>query len=105
GKHLDSILRRRPTVVGDGKSTIRQLLRHENRRRVAQGAARSQVVILTDRDLLNTLARQGLTLGSQPPAGAPVRLKQAINENALQENSPAAELLCPEIITAARKAA
>jgi D-alanine-D-alanine ligase-like ATP-grasp enzyme len=105
GEHLDSILRRPPTVVGDGKSTLRQLLRRENRRRVAQGAARSQALILTDRDLVNTLARQGLALGSRPPAGAVVRLKQAINENALQENSPAAGLLCPEIMAAARKAA
>jgi D-alanine-D-alanine ligase-like ATP-grasp enzyme len=105
GEHIDSILRRPPTVVGDGRSTIRQLLHRENRRRVAQGAARSQVVILTDRDLINTLARQGLVLGSRPPAGAVVRLKQAINENALQDNSPATGLLCVEIIAAARKAA
>jgi cyanophycin synthetase len=105
GEHLDSILRRPATVIGDGRSTIRQLLSRENRRRVAQGAARSQVVILTDRDLINTLARQGLALSSRLAAGAVVRLKQAINENALQDNSPAAGLLCWDIIAAARRAA
>jgi cyanophycin synthetase len=104
GEHVDSILRRPPTVIGNGQSTIRELLRGENRRRVEQGTARSQSLILADLDLINTLARQGLSPGSRPPAGAVIRLKQAINENALQDNSPAAASLCAEIIGAARKA-
>jgi LDH2 family malate/lactate/ureidoglycolate dehydrogenase/D-alanine-D-alanine ligase-like ATP-grasp enzyme len=105
GKHIDTILRRPPAVVGDGRSTIWQLLREENKRRIEQGAARSHVLIAADLDLANTLARQGLGLWSRPAAGAVVRLKQVINQNALQENAPAGELLCPDIIAAARKAA
>jgi cyanophycin synthetase len=105
GEHLDSILRRPPTVVGDGRSTVQGLLRKENLRRVKEGARRSQALITTDQDLVNTLARQGLKLLSRPPAGAVVRLKQVINENAIQENEPAGAILCPEIIAAARTAA
>jgi cyanophycin synthetase len=105
GEHLDSILRHPPTVVGDGRSTIRSLLHKENLRRVKEGGRRAQVLIAADRDLVNTLARQGLGLGSRPAAGAVVRLKQVINENALRENSPASGLLCADIIAAARKAA
>jgi glutathione synthase/RimK-type ligase-like ATP-grasp enzyme len=105
GEHLDSIRRRPPSVIGDGRSTIRQLLRRENLRRVNEGARRSQAMLVTDRDLVNTLARQGLTLSSRPGAGVIVRLKQIVNENAIQENEPAGAVLCPEIITAARAAA
>jgi D-alanine-D-alanine ligase-like ATP-grasp enzyme len=105
GKHVDSILRHPPTIVGDGRSTIRQLLREENKRRIKQGASRSQVLIAIDRDLVNTLARQGLKLGSRPSPGSVVRLKQVVNENALHENSPAAGLLCADIIASAQKAA
>jgi cyanophycin synthetase len=105
GKHIDSVLRLPPTVVGDGRSTVRQLLRRENERRLEQGAERSQVLIGVDRDVTNTLARQGLGLWSRPASGAVVRLKQAVNENALQENAPAGGLLCRDIIETARKAA
>lgn len=105
GVCLDSILRRPPTVVGDGKSTIRRLLRKENRRRVEEGAQRSQSIIAPDQDLINTLARQGFTMSSRPRAGSVIRLKQAINENAIQENEPASGLLSPEIVTAAVRAA
>jgi len=105
GEPLDSIRRRPPTVIGDGKSTIRKLLRKENLRRVREGARRSQVMIVTDRDLVNTLARQSYTLWSRPGAGVVVRLKQIVNENAIQENEPADSVLCPEIIAAARTAA
>ena len=96
GKHIDTILRDPPIVVGDGRSTVRQLLRKTGGGE--QGGARSQVLVAADRDLVNTLARQGLGLGSRPAAGAVARLKQVINENALQENSPAglsARILSP----------
>jgi D-alanine-D-alanine ligase-like ATP-grasp enzyme/SAM-dependent methyltransferase len=105
GEHIDSIRRDPPTVVSDGRSTIRQLLRRENQRRLEQGAKRSQVLIAADRDMANTLARQGLGPESRPAAGMVVRLKQAINENALQENSAAATLLCADIIESSRDAA
>lgn len=105
GKHIDSVLRRPPTVLGDGRCTIAQLLRNENRRRIEQGAARAQALISVDRDLANTLARQGFGLELRPAAGAVVRLKQVINDNALHENSPASDLLCVDIVASARKAA
>ncbi len=44
-------------------------------------------------------------MSSRPRAGAVIRLKQAINENAIQENEPASGLLSPEIVTAAVRAA
>jgi cyanophycin synthetase len=105
GKHIETILRHPPTVIGDGHSTIRQLLRKENQRRVDEGDARSQVLIAEDRDLINTLARQGLGMRSRPAKDALVRVKQMVNENALQENTRANGILCKEIIASARRAA
>jgi cyanophycin synthetase len=105
GEIVDCLLRRPPAVVGDGPSTIRRLMREENRRRVNEGAARAQGLVFADRDLACTLARRGLGLGSRPEAGAVVQLKQGVNENALCENSPASGVLCREIVATARKAA
>ena len=104
GRLVDSIIRFSPSVTGDGKSTIAGLLRSENAERVRAGIKRSQVLIGDDDDLRNTVAMQGLGMGSVLEPGRRVTLKQAINQNALQENAPATQLLCPAIIEEARKA-
>ena len=105
GELVDSILRLSPSVTGDGKSTVGELLRRENAERVRLGTKRSQVLIGFDDDVRNTIAEQGLEIGSVVEAGRSFKLKQAINENALQENIPSTDFLCTEIVDAARTAA
>jgi cyanophycin synthetase len=104
GEPIDSIVRYAPTILGDGKSTIRELVRRENRLRLKMGTTRAQVLIGTDPDLRNTLVNQGLTLYSRPGKAEVVPLKHAINENALYENASAHDLLCPAIFKSARQA-
>ncbi|MEX2141089.1 MAG: hypothetical protein WD894_17620 [Pirellulales bacterium] len=105
GQVLDAIRRTCPTVVADGKSTVRELVRRTNAERVEQGAKLSQVMLTVDLDMRHTLARQGLTLRSVPEAGRRVVLKTVSNENLGSENIPATEALCHEVIETGARAA
>jgi cyanophycin synthetase len=105
GVVVDSIVRYPPTIVGDGKSTVRQLIRRENLSRLELGTGRAQVLIRSDPDLHNTLGCQGFTLDVRPRKGEAVQLKRAINENALLENASANDRLCSAIVQTARTAA
>ncbi len=90
GELLDVVRRCAPELVGDGRSSIRALLRCANRERLAGGYRAAQVQLGLDRELRATLAAQGQRLGSVPPAGARVRLKTVVNENAAAENEAVA---------------
>lgn len=105
GKVIDVIRRFPPAVTGDGKLSVKELVRAENSLRCAQGALRSQVEIGIDPDMINTLASQGLALASVPAKGQSVRLKQAISENALFENEQANGKLARSILEMAKDAA
>ena len=105
GQLLDAIRRTASTVIADGRSTVRELVRQLNVQRIEQGAKLSQVLLSVDLDMRHTLARQGLTLRSVPQAGRRVVLKTVSNENLGSENMPATHLLCREVIEAGARAA
>jgi cyanophycin synthetase len=105
GKLIDSIIRFPPSVTGDGKSTVGDLIHRENAERLRLGIKRSQGLITYGTDLHNTIAEQGLNIGSVVAIGRSVILKQAINENAVHENACATERLCTSIVQSARRAA
>src|SRR5260370_36018635 len=91
GEVLDTVLRRPPSVRGDGISTVRQLICGENRLKRRSGTARGQVLVRIDPDLRNTIANQGLTLDSRPPKHEVVVLKYVVKYNATTENVSANE--------------
>lgn len=98
GEMVDAFVRRLPVVTGDGRSTIRRLLRRANDDRLRQGFGASQVLLTADMDMRRTLARQGLSFGSVPAAGREVALKTVVNENLGSDNAAASDVLCPAII-------
>ena len=104
GEVLDTVVRHPPTIVGDGVSTIRQLIRRENADRVLAASVRPQVPIHFDFDLQNTLASQRLSLNARPAIGETVQIKRVINENGERENVSVNGLLCPAILNMACKA-
>ena len=73
GRVIDAVWRKGPRVTGDGRSSIDALLRAENDRRAREGHALPRLE--PDRDLVFTLASQGLTLDSTPPLGHVIVLK------------------------------
>lgn len=105
GEVLGTVMRKPPTITGDGVSTIAQLIRQENAMRLQAGLARAQVLIGIDVDMRNTLASKGLSLHSRPADGEVVTLKRVINDNRGSENIPADGRLCSAILDAACKAA
>jgi cyanophycin synthetase len=98
GELIDAFVRRSPSVVGDGQSTIARLIRDANEDRLRHGTARSQVLLTVDMDVRRTLDRQGYALRSVPPKGAVVNLKTVVNENCGADNSSCAHLLSASII-------
>ena len=105
GEVLDTVLRRPPSVRSDGVSTVRQLVRGENKLRCRLGTARGQVLIRIDPDLRNTIMGQGFTLDSRPRKGEVVVLKHVVNDNRTVDNVSANGILCAAILESARRAA
>ena len=102
GQLIDAIAKKHPIVTGDGHTSVAGLVRRANERRLREG---SGVALLSvDLDMRRTLASQGLSLRSVPPAGVSVRLKTVINENAAADNSTATHLLCDSIVKDGEKA-
>lgn len=98
GELVDAFVRRAPAVVGDGRSTVAQLVRHANDDRLSRGAGVSQVLLTIDLDMRRTLARQNLSLRSVPPEGTSVVLKTVVNENAGADNTTVTDILCRSLV-------
>jgi cyanophycin synthetase len=105
GVLLDAVLRHPPTVTGDGRATIRELVGQTNSARLAGGFAVAQVLLTVDGEMRRTLARQRLSLRSIPPPGQKVIVKAVINENAALDNEAVNGTICPSVVAAGARAA
>jgi cyanophycin synthetase len=105
GELLDAVVRRPPTVTGDGRSSIRALIKQENALRLEKVSERAQCALKIDLDMLNCLREQNLSLASIPGEGEIVRVKSVINENKGWENESAKETLCKSLIVEGARAA
>lgn len=98
GVLLDAVLRRPPTVVGDGRSTIRTLVQRENSERLANGFPTAQVLLTVDGEARRTLAHQNLSLRSIPQPQRAVVVKNVINENSAKDNKAVGDQICSSIV-------
>ena len=105
GELLDAVRRDPPTLAGDGRSSVEQLITAENRRRLDGGIASCQSLIKIDGELRHTLRRAGRGLRSVPAAGEAVLLKNIVNDNRREDNVSAADDLCREVVEAGAEAA
>jgi cyanophycin synthetase len=105
GELLDVVRREPPMLRGDGRSTIRELLRAENADRRTRGSAAAQTPLTVDADLRHTLRRQGYSLRSVPAAGVLVRAKTVVNDNRRESNASVNGILCGSIVEAGAAAA
>ncbi len=104
GELLDVVWRRPPSVIADGRSSVRQLVAQANRKRLSRQQL-SHGLLTIDLDMKSTLARQSYSLASVPPAGMVVILKTAINQNCNSDNVSATGTLCGPILEAGTRAA
>ncbi len=98
GEFIDAVRRDPPIVVGDGKSTIRQLVSHENWLRRTSRPLRALSPLIIDQESRNTLALQGKCPGFVPAAGETVRVKLAVNENASGQNHVVRDRVHEELV-------
>jgi len=98
GELLDVIVRHPPRVVGDGRSTIAQLIAAENRARVAAGGREGTARLELDLDLVLTLRRTGRALGTVPAADEVVAVKTAVAGNGRRDNERVREPLHPDVL-------
>jgi D-alanine-D-alanine ligase-like ATP-grasp enzyme len=85
GELLDVLSRSRPRVVGDGSSTVEQLIFREHERRIAAGPASGLKPFIVDLDCLYSIEHAGYELGSVVPAGLSTVVKTATNYNSREE--------------------
>ncbi len=105
GQLLDAVKRSSPTVIGDGKSRISQLVFGLNQKRIEAGYGLAQVTLKSDLDMERTLAQQGLSRRSIPARGRRVKLKSVVNDNMADENVSVAGEISESIVDAGRRAA
>ncbi len=103
GKLIDCIIRRAPTLTGDGVASIRALVRRENNRRVQIGMTVAQATLRADLDMRNTLATLGKSLFTVPGKGEVVLVKNVINSNRADDNEAASSIVCQAVVDAGRQ--
>lgn len=105
GEVLDVLRREHPRVVGDGESTIEQLMAAEYERRLGSEGLDGLKPLHVDLDCLFTLAASGHRLDTVLPVGAVVRVKTATNNSSSRECATFTAPVSPDLITHARAAA
>ena len=105
GELLDAIRRFPPRVIGDGYSTIRNLINKENKRRIEQSGLLALKVLLIDFDCRMTLRRSGLSLKDVPKKGQTITIKSTTNESGANDCESVINIVNDEIVTECRRAA
>jgi hypothetical protein len=104
GELLDVVRREPPHVIGDGRSSVRELIERENARRLdARGRACPSFLTMT-LDCVFELANGGRTLASVPAEGERVRVKATTNHSGPAECHTVREPLAPEAVEELRRA-
>jgi D-alanine-D-alanine ligase-like ATP-grasp enzyme len=104
GKLLDATRRRPPCVVGDGRSTIAQLIDAENERRKQLYGSAALTRIQIDTDSRETIKRAGLSLSSVPKEGVEVTVKTTVNDNSAKDNVSVRGLIGKALVDEVSKA-
>ncbi len=105
GEVLDVIQRPRPRVIGDGSSTVQELMFRQYRRRIDDDSVSGLKPFVVDLDCLFTLAQAGYSADSVLPAGASLVVKTATNYNGPDESVTVQRPYPERFETLARRAA
>jgi D-alanine-D-alanine ligase-like ATP-grasp enzyme len=102
GEFIDAVLRGSPTVTGDGRSTVQQLVERENASRLREGN-RALSPLIVDLDARYTLAEMGLSSRHVVAAGTKVMIKTACNQYSRDDNKTVKDAIHPSIIDFGRE--
>jgi len=104
GKLIDVIRRLPPRVIGDGHSTIRKLIKKENKQRIKRSGFSSLKVLVIDFDCKSTLRNAGLSLSDVPKDGQIINVKSTTNDSGANECESITNIVNDEIVTVCIKA-
>ena len=104
GELVDAVERRPPTLCGDGRSTVRQLIEADNERLLRRGVGLDRSPFAIDQELRRTLRLAGRTMNAVPADGELVPLKAVVNQNGAQFNVRATDRVCPAVVAAGSRA-
>ena len=105
GELLGVVRRRSAKVVGDGRSTVRELIAAENRQRLAARGGGGFSLLRVDLDCLLMLRATGRSMRSVPRPGENVTLKVSSSDNRREDNETVRAPLAPELVAEAAQAA
>jgi len=105
GALIGGLARRPPHVVGDGRSSVADLVAAENERRMRSEGQAGLFPIVVDLDCVLALRSQELTLQHHPRVGEQVRVKSMANAGGPEDNTTLpARTLSPNLVDACRRA-
>lgn len=103
GELIDVLRQRPPSLVGDGRSTIGELIDAENTRRLEAEGMLGPSALRVDLDCVFHLENTGRSLGDVPAAGERFTVKGVTNENGVDDTTRMHDL-SPGIVDQCRKA-
>jgi len=95
---LDVLRRHAPRVVGDGVSSIFELMLAENERRLTMQGEAGIDLLRVDLDCLTTLRVRGRTLDHVPAAGEVEVVKTVTNQNCASDNESLGRSISPALL-------
>lgn len=98
GQFIDAIKRERPTLLGDGSSTVEKLITMENSKRLSAPPFTALSPITTDFECRRKLRDQGLALNHVPAIDERLVVKDVVNENSFRENHVIRDAVHPSIV-------
>jgi cyanophycin synthetase len=105
GRLLDAVHRRPPTLVGDGRASIGELVRAENARRLTAQGRDGLWLLKIDLDSILALQHRGSTLDSVPRAGTAIQVKSVTSQNCVEDNETVRGQVSPALVAEAAAAA
>ncbi|WEX08217.1 N-acetylglutaminylglutamine synthetase [Chelativorans sp. AA-79] len=103
GKLVAAAVRRPPSVVGDGRKTLQELIEQQSRRRAAATDGESSIPI--DGETLRCLASAGRTLEMVPAEGEEVLVRRTANLHTGGSIHDVTDIVHPRLVDAACRAA
>ena len=99
GKLIHVVRRGAPTVRGNGRSTVRELIQSETARRLSATPIRSLHPLDEDLDCAIFLRREGKSPRTVPTEGEVVPVKGVVNQNASDDNTVVEEPVHESLLT------
>lgn len=105
GQLVDVLRHHPPRLIGDGRSSLAELIAAENARRMAARGRAGLTPLRVNLDTVLALEREGRRLSSLVPGGATVALQTVTNDNRVEDTETVREGLSSELVEVARIAA